>query len=91
VAFGDEAPTAIYLKTLIQTDRLDAEESYELIRAVLYQSKLDLILEWIKENKLTLTDEIENMVREASPKLAICIQQSSNDPDKVIQAFVCTE
>lgn len=44
----------------------------------------------MKEQKLTLTDELGDLIRAANPQLALNIFQQSGNPDKVIQGLIET-
>mgnify|MGYP002630417057 CR=1 FL=1 len=87
---GGPAPILIYFNALLQTTKLNAIESVELARPVIMQNKLNLIENWIKEDKLTMTDELGDLIRQANPQLALSIYQKSGSPDKVIQGLIET-
>jgi clathrin heavy chain len=87
---GSPAPILIYFNALLQTTKLNAIESIELARPVIAQNKLNLIENWIKENKLTMSDELGDIIRAANPQLALNIYQQSGSPDKVIQGLIET-
>jgi len=42
---------------------------------VIAQQKLNLIENWIKEGKLTMTNELGDLIRAANPQLALNIYQ----------------
>jgi len=65
----------IYFNALLQTTKLNAIESVELPRPVIAQNKLNLIENWIKEGKLTMTNELGDLIRQANPQLALNIYQ----------------
>ena len=69
------APILIYFNALLQTTKLNAIESVELARPVIAQNKLNLIENWIKEGKLTMTNELGDLIRAANPQLALNIYQ----------------
>lgn len=87
---GSPAPILIYFNTLLQTTKLNAQESIELARPVIQQNKLNLIENWVKEQKLTMTGELGDMIRAANPQLALSIYQQSGSPEKVIQGLIET-
>ena len=87
---GGPAPILIYFNALLQSTRLNAIESVELARPVIMQNKLNLIENWIKENKLTMSDELGDIIRQANPAMALQIYQQSGSPDKVIQGLIET-
>ena len=74
----------IYFNALLQSTRLNAIESVELARPVIMQNKLNLIENWIKENKLTMSDELGDIIRQANPAMALQIYQQS------LTFFCCT-
>jgi clathrin heavy chain len=51
---------------------------------------MNLIENWIKEGKLTMTDELGDLIRQANPQMALSIYQQSGSPDKVIQGLIET-
>jgi len=63
----------IYFNALLQSTRLNAIESVELARPVIMQNKLNLIENWIKDNKLTMSDELGDIIRQANPAMALQI------------------
>lgn len=84
------APILIYFNALLQSTKLNAIESVELAKPVIAQQKLNLIENWIKEGKLTMTDELGDLIRQANPQMALGIYQQSGSPDKVIQGLIET-
>ena len=76
--------------TLLQAAnaKLNAIESVELARPVIAQNKLPLLEGWIKQNKLTMTSELGDLIRAANPQLALNVYQQSGSPDKVIQGLI---
>jgi clathrin heavy chain len=57
----------VYFNALLQTTKLNAIESVELARPVIAQNKINLIEGWIKEQKLTMTDELGDLIRSVNP------------------------
>lgn len=87
---GGPAPLLIYFNSLLQSTKLNAVESIELAKPVIQQNKMNLIEQWIKEQKLTMTDELGDLIRQANPQMALNIYQQSGSPDKVIQGLIET-
>jgi clathrin heavy chain len=87
---GSPAPILIYFNSLLQVTKLNAIESVELAKPVIAQNKLNLIENWIREQKLTMTDELGDLIRQANPALALNIYQQSGSPEKVIQGLIET-
>jgi clathrin heavy chain len=72
-AAGSPAPILIYFNTLLSTTKLNAFESIELAKPVIMQNKLNMIENWIKDNKLTMSDELGDLISAANPQLALNI------------------
>lgn len=53
----------IYFNALINTTTLNQVESIELVKPVIQQNKLNLVENWIKEKKLTMSDELGDIIR----------------------------
>jgi len=89
-ATGGPAPLLIYFNSLLATTKLNEIESIELARPVIQQNKMNLIEDWIKQGKLSMTDELGDLIRQANPHMALSIYQQSGAPDKVIQGLIET-
>jgi len=87
---GQAPPILLYFNTLLKSTKLNAFESVELAKPVIQQNKLNLIEAWIKESKLTMSDELGDLIRQANPQMALSIYQQSGSPDKVIQGLIET-
>jgi clathrin heavy chain len=85
---GGPQPVLIYFSTLLETVTLNEQESLELCRPVLQQGKVALVEDWINKNKLTMSDELGDAIRQQNPQLALKVFQNSGSPDKVIQGLV---
>jgi len=59
---GGPPPILIYFNALLQNTKLNAIESVELARPVIQQNKLNLIENWIKESKLTMSAELGDII-----------------------------
>lgn len=64
---GGPAPILIFFNSILQTTKLNAIESIELARPVIAQNKLNMIENLIKEQKLTMTDQLGDLIRQANP------------------------
>ena len=47
-----------------------------------------MIEEWIKQDKLTASDALSDVIRQFNPQLASAIQLKSDNPDLVIQGLI---
>jgi len=87
---GGPPPILIYFNALLQSTKLNSIESVELARPVIQQNKLNLIEQWIKEDKLTMSAELGDIIQAANPQMALNIYQQSGSPEKVIQGLITT-
>lgn len=85
---GGPQPILVYFSTLLETTKLNQIESLELARPVLQQGKINLIEDWIKQDKLTMTDQLVDLIKPYNPQLAFSAALKSDSPDKVIQGLV---
>ncbi|KZV62300.1 clathrin heavy chain [Peniophora sp. CONT] len=70
--------------------RLSYLESVELARPVLQQGRKQLLETWLKENKLTCSEELGDIVRLYDFRLALSVYLRANVPNKVIACFAET-
>lgn len=81
-------PILIYFSTLLETVKLNGLESLELVKPVLAQGKKQAVEDWIKKRKLTVTDELAEVIKQYDPKLALSCYMISDNPDQVVQGLV---
>ena len=62
----------------------------ELARPVLQQGRKQLLEKWLKENKLTCSEELGDVVRPHDMTLALSVYLRANVPHKVIACFAET-
>lgn len=62
----------------------------ELARPVLQQGRKQLLEKWLKENKLTCSEELGDVVRPFDMTLALSVYLRANVPNKVIACFAET-
>lgn len=60
---GQVSPILQYFSTLLDRGSLNKEESIELARPVLQQDRKPLFEKWLKEDKLTLLEELGDVVK----------------------------
>ncbi|CAG0882402.1 unnamed protein product [Darwinula stevensoni] len=87
---GQTAPLLQYFSILLDQGRLNQVESLELCRPVLQQGKKQLLEKWLKEEKLTCSEELGDLVRPVDATLALSVYLRANVPNKVIQCFAET-
>ena len=85
---GQPAPLLQYFQTLLARGKLNAIESIELSRPVIASGRLQMMEQWLKEDKLECSEQLGDMLVQADPKMALSVYMRGNAPDKVIQAFL---
>ncbi|KAF8199169.1 hypothetical protein BJ912DRAFT_951141 [Pholiota molesta] len=65
-------------------------ESLELARPVLQQGRKQLLEKWLKENKLTCSEDLGDIVRLHDMTLALSVYLRANIPNKVVACFAET-
>lgn len=84
---GGQSPILRYFGILLEKGQLNHLESIELSRPVLQQGKKNLLEKWLKEGKLTSSEELGDMVRLTDIGMALSVYLRANVPNKVIACF----
>ena len=84
---GGQSPILRYFGILLEKGQLNHLESIELSRPVLQQGKKNLLEKWLKEGKLTCSEELGDMVRLTDIGMALSVYLRANVPNKVIACF----
>ncbi|KAI0091788.1 clathrin heavy chain [Irpex rosettiformis] len=87
---GGLSPILQYFGILLEKGELNHLESVELARPVLQQGRKQLLEKWLKENKLTCSEELGDIVRLHDLTLALSVYLRANVPNKVIACFAET-
>ncbi|ETW78923.1 hypothetical protein HETIRDRAFT_155976 [Heterobasidion irregulare TC 32-1] len=87
---GGLSPILQYFGILLEKGELNHLESVELARPVLQQGRKQLLEKWLKENKLTCSEELGDIVRLHDMTLALSVYLRANVPNKVIACFAET-
>ncbi|KAI6122688.1 hypothetical protein EDD16DRAFT_1570643 [Pisolithus croceorrhizus] len=87
---GSLSPILQYFGILLEKGELNHFESLELARPVLQQGRKQLLEKWLKENKLTCSEELGDIVRLHDMTLALSVYLRANVPNKVIACFAET-
>ncbi|KAJ3893359.1 hypothetical protein GG344DRAFT_87260 [Lentinula edodes] len=87
---GGLSPILQYFGILLEKGELNHLESLELARPVLQQGRKQLLEKWLKENKLTCSEELGDVVRLHDMTLALSVYLRANVPNKVIACFAET-
>ncbi|KAF5329324.1 hypothetical protein D9619_008912 [Psilocybe cf. subviscida] len=75
---------------LLEKGELNHLESLELARPVLQQGRKQLLEKWLKENKLTCSEELGDIVHLHNMTLALSVYLRANVPNKVVAYFAET-
>lgn len=78
---GGPQPIIVYFSTLLETTKLNEVESIELARPVLQQQKFKVFEDWIRQDKLTFTSQLGDLVGQYNPQLALTIHMRTDSPD----------
>ncbi|KAK7016226.1 Clathrin heavy chain [Paramarasmius palmivorus] len=87
---GGLSPILQYFSILLEKGELNHLESLELARPVLQQGRKQLLEKWLKEQKLTCSEELGDIVRLHDMTLALSVYLRANVPNKVIACFAET-
>ncbi|KLO17941.1 clathrin heavy chain [Schizopora paradoxa] len=87
---GGLSPILQYFGILLEKGELNQLESLELARPVLQQGRKQLLEKWLKENKLTCSEELGDIVRLHDMTLALSVYLRANVPNKVVACFAET-
>ncbi|KAJ8482453.1 hypothetical protein ONZ51_g5352 [Trametes cubensis] len=87
---GGLSPILQYFGILLEKGELNQLESLELARPVLQQGRKQLLEKWLKENKLTCSEELGDIVRPFDMTLALSVYLRANIHNKVIACFAET-
>ncbi|KAI0641858.1 clathrin heavy chain [Trametes meyenii] len=87
---GGLSPILQYFGILLEKGELNQLESLELARPVLQQGRKQLLEKWLKENKLTCSEELGDVVRPFDMTLALSVYLRANIHNKVIACFAET-
>eukprot|EP00300_Choanocystis_sp_HF-7_P043132 c9748_g1_i1.p1 GENE.c9748_g1_i1~~c9748_g1_i1.p1 ORF type:complete len:1691 (-),score=465.27 c9748_g1_i1:35-4882(-) len=77
----------LYFNTLLELGKLNEYESLQLARPVLMQNKIELIQQWITEDKLTASRELGDMLKTVNPQLALGVYLRAEAAPQVVQTF----
>ncbi|KNE65463.1 hypothetical protein AMAG_11086 [Allomyces macrogynus ATCC 38327] len=84
------SPLLQYFGVLLEKGDLNKMETLELARPILIQGRKQLLEKWLKEEKLTCSEELGDIVKQYDVTLALSIYLRANVPHKVIQCFAET-
>lgn len=85
---GQIPPLLMYFSTLLETGKLNEQESIEVARPVLQQNRLPLMEKWLKEDKLTASETLGDLIMQYDAGMALSVYLRAECHSKAIQCFV---
>ena len=83
-------PLLVYFGTLLEQTQLNQMESIELSQRILAQNKQPLLEKWLKEDKLTCSEPLGDLIIKSDPLLALSVYLRCASHDKAIMCFAAT-
>ena len=85
---GAPQPVFQYFSTLLETGKLNEQESIELAKPVLQQGRPQLMEKWLKDDKLACSEQLGDLIMPVDTAMALSVYLRSNCHPKAIQCFV---
>jgi len=85
---GQPQPVFQYFSTLLESGSLNEQESIELTKPVLQQGRPQLLEKWLKDNKLTCSEALGDLIMPSDNGMALSVYLRSNCHSKAINCFV---
>jgi len=85
---GQPQPVFQYFSTLLESGKLNQEESIELAKPVLQQGRPQLMEKWLKDDKLTCSEALGDLIMPSDSGMALSVYLRSNCHSKAINCFV---
>ena len=85
---GQPQPVFQYFSTLLETGRLNEQESLELARPVLQQGRPQLMEKWLKDDKLQCSEQLGDLIMPHDTAMALSVYLRAECHSKAIQCFV---
>jgi clathrin heavy chain len=85
---GQVPPLLMYFSTLLETGRLNEQESIEVAKPVLQQQRLPLMEKWLKDDKLQCSEQLGDLIMPHDVGMALSVYLRSECHAKAIQCFV---
>lgn len=87
---GGTPPILVYFQACMERGRLNAIESAAIGMQLRGTEKTKLLAKWIKEDKLTCTEELGDILRDGAPVVALGVFIKAKAHEKVIQCMIQT-
>jgi clathrin heavy chain len=81
-------PVLQYFSTLLESGRLNEQESIEVAKPVLQQRRLPLMEKWLKDDKLQCSEALGDLIMPMDVGMALSVYLRAEVHGKAIQCFV---
>lgn len=85
---GQPQPVFQYFSTLLESGRLNEQESIELAKPVLQQGRPQLMEKWLKDDKLQCSEVLGDLIMPHDTAMALSVYLRAECHSKAIQCFV---
>jgi clathrin heavy chain len=85
---GQVPPLLQYFSILLETGRLNEQESIEVAKPVLQQQRLPLMEKWLKDDKLQASEQLGDLIMPFDVGMALSVYLRAECHAKAIQCFV---
>ena len=85
---GQQPPFVTYIGAIVEIGRLNEIETIEFCKIILQQGKTPIIEKWMKEDKITCSERLGDMVAPVDVKLAMAIYFKGNCHEKVVATLI---
>lgn len=81
-------PVLQYFSTLLESGRLNEQESIEVAKPVLQQNRMNLMEKWLKDDKLQCSEALGDLIMQRDAGMALSVYLRAEVHAKAIQCFV---
>ena len=85
---GQQPPFVAYIGAILEQGRLNEIETIEFCKIILQQGKKQIIEKWVKEDKITCSEALGDMVAMQDARLAMAIYFKGKCHEKVVASLV---
>ena len=85
---GQQPAFVMYIAAIIEQGRLNEVETLEFCKIILAQGKKQVIEKWIKDDKITCSEALGDMIISQDPKLAMAVYFKGKCHEKVIASLI---
>jgi len=85
---GAPQPVFQYFSTLLENGKLNEQESIELAKPVLQQGRPQLMEKWLKDDKLTCSEQLGDLIVSSDAGMALSVYLRANCHAKAVNCFV---